>query len=378
MLQQVLASDTKRIGFLFGAGTSMTCNKGFEKSVIPGVLEMTKLIIKEFTDTKTTNALQKIEVDLSIDGKPFLIEYILSAIIQKINVIGSDSLCGLNKSEFEKLKTDIENGIIEKVSVHKNLDSFKDNLLHNEFALWIKQAIRKYPIEIFTTNYDYLFELALEFYSIPYFDGFAGSFKPFFFPAGVEEYFYYPRLTKLWKIHGSLGWIKDGTGRIYRDSNIDQNILIYPSHLKYEHSQKLPYVSLQDRLKNFLKEEDGILLICGYSFSDQHINEIILQGLSMTKSSHVIVLYFDDFDENSAIAKISKIEPRLSLFGKRNSIVGCKLGKWKIPLEPDKYELEIIKQYYIPDTGKWTGEGEFLLTDFNNLVKYLSIFKTVL
>jgi hypothetical protein len=40
-LQQILVSDSKRVGFLFGAGTSMSCKKGCSKaSVIPGIQEM--------------------------------------------------------------------------------------------------------------------------------------------------------------------------------------------------------------------------------------------------------------------------------------------------------------------------------------------------
>lgn len=378
MLQQILASDTKRIGFLFGAGTSMAYNMGYEKSRIPGVIEMTHIIISKLTDTKIKAALSKIEDELKINHTPFYIEYILSIIDQKINAIGDDTLCGLDKIELESLRKDIETQIIELVSVHQYLDSFKDNLVHNEFALWIKQAIRKFPVEIFTTNYDYLFEIAFEYYSLPYFDGFIGSFKPFFFPSAVEEFLYYPRLTKLWKIHGSLGWIKEKHGNVYRDHTVKGNILIYPSYLKYEHSQKLPYISLLDRLKTFLKEEDGVLFTCGYSFSDQHINEIILQGLSMTKSTHVINLFFDDFDKDSPIAKISMVEPRMSVFGKRNCIAGCRIGKWKIPLQPDTEEMNIIKDYFKPDHGNWTGEGEFLLTDFGKLTKYLSLFKVII
>jgi len=39
-LQQILISDTKRLGFLFGAGTSMAVKDGANKdSVIPGVKE---------------------------------------------------------------------------------------------------------------------------------------------------------------------------------------------------------------------------------------------------------------------------------------------------------------------------------------------------
>lgn len=50
-LQQILISDTKRLGFLFGAGTSMAVKDGAnEDSVIPGVKEMTEIIIDSISE----------------------------------------------------------------------------------------------------------------------------------------------------------------------------------------------------------------------------------------------------------------------------------------------------------------------------------------
>lgn len=381
MIQQILASDTKRIGFLFGAGSSIACRVDAMESRIPGVKEMTDTIMKTITDIKYKNALEQIKTELKADNQDFYIEYILSSIIQKIKVIGNDKLCGLSKNEFEDLCEKIESQIIEMVSVHKQLPKFKDKLIHNDFALWIKLAQRKFPVEVFTTNYDYLFEIAFENHLVPYFDGFIGSFQPFFFPSAVEDSTYYPRVTKLWKIHGSLGWKKDEhTGKIFRDHNDESSIIIYPSSFKYEHSQKLPYLSFTDRLKSFLKMDDGVLLTCGYSFSDQHINEVLLQGLSMAKTSHVIAFYFDDFDENSQINQLAKSEPRLSIYGKSKAIINGKYGSWKIKTEPDTDELNLVKRYFeIPEfsPGNWIGEGSLKLINFINLTEFLSYIRGI-
>lgn len=379
MLQQLLASDTKRIGFLFGAGTSIACNPTAIESRVPGVKEMTEIIVNSIKEREFQAALDKIKTELSKDGVEFFIEYILSLIIQKIKVIGDDKLCGLDKKQFETLKGVIEKKIIELVSVHKNMDKFRDKLIHNEFALWIKMAQRKTPVEIFTTNYDYLFEIALENQNLPYFDGFTGSYQPFFFSSAIVDISYYPKTTKLWKIHGSLGWKKnDDTGKICRYQHDDASILIYPSFSKYEHSQKLPYLSFIDRLKSFLRDEDGILITCGYSFGDQHINEAILQGLSMTKSSHVFGFLFDDFDENSSIFNLTKTEPNLSIYGKRNAIINGKIGSWKINNEPAEDELKMINGYYEVSkdaAGNWTGEGNLRLIDFSALADFLTTIR---
>ena len=204
---------------------------------------------------------------------------------------------GLKKKDFDSLITETKKQIMRIVCVHQKV--FKDNglndLNHVDFAEWIDRADRKYGIEIFTTNYDYFFELGMEEKNIPYYDGFSGSYKPFFHSESVDDLCFLSKQTKLWKLHGSLGWhldIENKNEKVWRKDTPDcDDILIYPSTLKYADSKKQPYIALMDRLTNFLKEPDTILIVCGYSFSDEHINERILTALKSNTSAHVYVLY---------------------------------------------------------------------------------------
>lgn len=383
-LQRMLISDTKRVGFLFGAGTSMSGKKGASKdSVIPGVQKMTEIIIKKIDDDKYRKALGHIKEDLTASNIGFQIEYILSSIIQKEQVVGRETLCGLKKEDFEELRKKIESEIIEIVSVHKKRAHFINDLIHCDFVLWVSHAVRKYPIEIFTTNYDYLFELAFEHHNINYIDGFVGSFEPFFSPSTVEDLRSLPEYHKLWKLHGSLGWSYDDVHKkIIRQDQKENTIIVFPNILKYDNSKKQPYVSFIDRLTRFISADDGVLIICGYSFSDQHINETILTALERTKGSHVIGLYFDDLLEESPASELAKKQPKLSLYGKKNAVIGGKFGKWKLKTEPSKDDSIQIDFYYdedaaVPSEGStsshnWTGEGKFKLPDFEQFVNFLS------
>ena len=108
-IQQILMSDSKRIGFLAGAGTSMDVKQRGEDGItlkdkshkeiflIPGISLMTKRIIEKATDEKFKKALSAIDEELNQIKQPFLLENILSLLIQKIQVVGEDELCGLNK-----------------------------------------------------------------------------------------------------------------------------------------------------------------------------------------------------------------------------------------------------------------------------------------
>ena len=201
-IQQILISDKKRIGFLFGAGSSLA--KKSEKSLtVPAIGKMTKDIVEKVGKIKKEYETALGEIKIELGESNFNIETILSNLEQKSIFIGGGILNSLKKEDFDELILEIKKSVREMVSVHK---ADKDNivtkdivneLVHTDFANWIGQAERKYPIEIFTTNYDFLFELGLENKEVPYYDGFCGSLRPFFNPESVEDFSFLSKQTKL-------------------------------------------------------------------------------------------------------------------------------------------------------------------------------------
>lgn len=384
-LQQLLISDKKRVGFLFGAGTSLA-KKNTESLFIPAIGKMTEEIVKKISVDKELNSAI-VEIKSELDTS-FTIETLLSNIEQKLKIIGVGTLNGLNKEKLSNLCSKIKNEIRSMVSIHEKMDK-PENIIHADFASWIGRAERKYPIEIFTTNYDYLFELGLEHLNIPYYDGFTGSFKPFFNSTSVEDLTFLPQQTKLWKIHGSLGWhFDDLTKKVWRKDSDKEDILIYPSSLKYDDSKKQPYTALGDRLTNFLKQPDSVLITCGYSFGDDHINERILTALETNPSVHVFVLYYDILwnkdtktyilTKNSKLSQLAISNAKLSVFGVRNAIIGRKYGKWALKKEPDKEDTIDVNIYFDEDAPDltngdniWNGEGDLKIPDFKHLVSFL-------
>ena len=316
------------------------------------------------------------------EKKKFNIETLLSKISEKEKAAGKEKLCGLTQDQLKNLRESIENKIKELVSVHKN-DNFvgvqKTN--HNTFSQWISNAARDYPIEIFTTNYDYLLELALERQQIQYFDGFIGSYTAFFCPEWIQNDSSVKDWVKLWKLHGSLGWSQnDDKTEIIRTSGANGKAMIYPSFLKYDHSKKQPYLSYMDRLSYFLKQEDSVLFVCGYSFGDEHINEIILTSLTGSRSSHVFILKSGELKEEDFLSReISQKNSKVSVYAKNNAVIGCKFGEWKLDKKPDENESYNILDYGFdeeatPGDKQWTGKGDFLLGDFKKFTIFLSLF----
>jgi hypothetical protein len=398
-IHQILISNKKRIGFLFGVGSSFAT--GIPSARVPAVAPMTTQIVTEIENhsKEFANAVKEIREEIS--DELFNIESLLSNIEAKRAVIGSGVLNGLNSSGFAELATCVKGHVVKLVSIHDTLNpEERIDLAHSKLSSWISKARRSFPAEIFTTNYDYLFEIAMEGYGIPYFDGFSGSYEPFFCPEAVEDVEAYPHLVKLWKMHGSLGWTYRESDKavIRKNSATSESILIYPSHLKYNTSKKQPYVGLIDRLCTFLQQDDAVLITCGYSFGDNHINERIATSLRRGANSHVIALYYDQyldkggktiFGLTNVTDKVRSMAThgtggKMSVYGLRHAVIGGKFGKWQLRSEPKLDESIRISHYFDEDAAtpleeagehkgneKWTGEGRFLLPDFCKLTEFL-------
>lgn len=399
-IHQILISDKKRIGFLFGAGSSFAT--GVSSVCVPAIADMTTQIVSKVEAHSTEFASAVKEIRGEIGDALFNIESLLSSIEAKRAVIGGGVLNGLTSDGFSKFAALVKTHVVKLVSVHEALkpeDRIK--LAHSKLSSWVSKARRRFPAEIFTTNYDHLFEIALEGSGIPYFDGFSGSYEPFFCPEAVEDVEAYPHLVKLWKMHGSLGWAyRESDKAVIRKQSAEaESILIYPSHLKYNTSKKQPYVGLIDRLCTFLQQDDAVLITCGYSFGDSHINERIATSLRRGANSHVIAMYYDQYQDKNKRTVYGLTDAannvrdmathgtggKMSVYGLRHAVIGGKFGEWRLRDEPKMNESTRVSQYFDEDASilseeagehkgdeKWTGAGRFLLPDFCKLTEFLN------
>lgn len=401
-IHQILISDKKRIGFLFGAGSSLAT--GLPAICVPASEKMTQIIVAdvEAHSPEFAAAVKGIQAEIEIGNVAFNIESLLSSIEAKRAVIGEGTLNGLDSNGFSELAGLVKTRVVKLVLVHEELKpEDRTKLAHSSLANWVAKARRRFPAELFTTNYDYLFEVALEGSGIPYFDGFSGSFEPFFCPEAVEDLEAYPHLVKLWKMHGSLGWTyRDRDKAVIRSqATSPDSILIYPSHLKYNISKKQPYVGLIDRLCAFLQQDDAVLFTCGYSFSDNHINERIATSLRRGGNSHVFAMYYDEYpDKNNknayrlaeaanSVRGMATLETggKMSVYGLRHAVIGGKFGEWRLRDEPTMNDSIHVSQYFDEDAAtpsgeegerkgdeRWEGTGRFLLPDFRKLTDFLN------
>ncbi len=362
-IQQTLSQDKKPIGIFIAAGCPLSIRinereedgKKVDDPLIPDVAGLTALIAKQLAsgDEDNPSNYDKLLIQMESDGlKEPNIEIILSQIRALKQVAGN----GTVKDFTGKNLADLDELICNAISVE--VDKLLPNLEtpYHGLAAWAKALDRDKPVHIFTTNYDLLIEQALEEEGCLYFDGFIGARKAFFDLGAVEdEKILHPRWARLWKIHGSINWRLDSKKNIIRTYEKDDNksYLIYPSHLKYDQSRKMPYLAMLDRLKDFIMSPSSAMFIIGYSFSDDHINDIILQSLRSNPTSIIYSFIFGELEQPKYEKAIqcAKSTNNLSLIAFDKAIIGRKVGKWtlkdhkkveEIPSEIVKFKKEIV------------------------------------
>jgi hypothetical protein len=173
-------------------------------------------------------------------------------------------------------------------------------------------------------------EQALEVREVPYFDGFVGSHRPAFDLHAVEEDRLPDRWVRLWKLHGSVNWSMSSVGAVLRCPSTDPSdrTLIYPSHLKYDQSRRLPYLALLDRLRAFLRQPSAVLVSCGFSFRDAHINEVVGQALRANPTASVQALLYGSLAEYPEAVELACRTSNLSLLAHDAAVVGAQQDTW--------------------------------------------------
>lgn len=372
-------SFSKRLGFFLGAGTSMALG-------IPGIISLTQKV-REALNNKYRKNLERIETDLKTENHDTPnIEDILNQIrlIRQITRESSDkNYEGINGAEAKYLDSAICFKIYEILSEKENeIVSNENNVLKitEKFFAWFNLLGIDYEKEIFTTNYDLIFEKALENLQLPYFDGFVGAYKPFFLPESLEskDLKENPPLSwfRLWKMHGSLGWFWErskgmAVNKVIRlgvqakkekeGGEEPTELVIYPSREKYESSRKQPFISYIDRFKRFLSVGEGILMISGYSFGDDHINEIIFNGLRQNNRLHIIAFLYKD-EELEKIKDQSLLYLNMTAFSPQRAIIGGDFGDWQLGTNAEESNITVF----------WDSQKKSLkLGDFIDLVNFL-------
>jgi hypothetical protein len=370
-LREQLASDKRRLLFFFGAGTSQAVG-------LDGIVQLTKNLKADLS----ANDLKEYDRILLQVGGDAHVEHVLNRIRICRELLGADdkaTVDGLTMKSAQSLDRAICRAIYGRICV----DPPKGFETHSQFAAWINSVQRLHPVEIFSTNYDLLIERGLEIAEVPYFDGFVGGVQPYFSDAlcesdearnaGIPKSW-----VRLWKLHGSIGWkysieVITGSRKVVRTPLVkptdNDDLMIFPSREKYDDSRRLPFIALHDRLRRQTATGECLLLIAGYSFGDEHINEVIFGNLRANNRLAVTVLLFDRLDNadiQKRLVKPTQGLRNLTVYSPTMALVGGVVGNWSTPSSPP----DGITTWPFWDKTK----SEFTLGNFANVPQFLQEF----
>lgn len=371
-IQQVLCQDKKPLGFFLSAGCPLSIKNADGIPIIPDIKGLTEVVIKQIKSKEddSKNNLEKILKHFKADGKEVInIEDILSHIRALKQVAGKEKARDLKSEELDQLDAKICSAIVEVMK--KELPG--EDTPYHKLGSWIAAIVRDNPIEIFTTNYDLLIEQAFESKRVPYFDGFIGVDKAFFDIHAIEDDKLPSRWARLWKLHGSINWSLKEKGVVIRCQPELGCRVIHPSHLKYDESRRMPYLAMIDRLRSFLKKPSAVLIICGYSFRDEHINTNILECLQGNPSAIAFALVYGDIKNYPNAIKIAKTIANFSLLADDEGVIGMKQAPWfKKEASGDKSQLVAI-EWVSSKVGaeEIVAQAKFKLGDFVLLGNFL-------
>lgn len=330
------------IVFLFGNGASIYAGS------------------KNTTQTQLTNYLTDKEYSDIAGVINNICEKIPNSIEEQLNALntasGFYSLMSDPKGELvNKLITSIKSGLLTD---YVNSINYKKLYLHDNMLLKLRNFDCLNKTRIYTLNYDLAFEYSMDKLGIEYRDGFTGFVNRTFDVRTLQN----RALTTLIKIHGSVNWISDhGTIKEFQPRFVEENdailfsmeeskqnsVLIYPSSNKLYQTYASPYSELMRNLLDELQTGRNIVVVLGYKYGDEHVNDVLLKSLRNPNN----VFYFFYYDQQISndfinLAKsYSNSMPNINIFEGRFLADFYNFVEYMLPAKPEKSDQEKAIEY---------------------------------
>jgi len=303
----------KNLSFLMGSGCSSlrVGNDELGVSTMRFLAEDFQALLAAPADAESNfvSAAQKAElydkigIDLSSDDFSSNLEEMIAVLLN------AQQFC--RTSEKEELRAAaplVENVIvgIKKFVLHKcstgafsNGDDSVVTLYRRFYQSLATRARGLAPPWVFSTNYDLFNERAMDRSGIPYSNGFSGTVERRFNPATyrlalAEQLDITSRrwaavdgFVHFCKLHGSINWVEENKGLFpIRESHAaldasKDRVMIYPTPSKQTASFGSPYADMFREFQRQVVQDQSVLVILGFSFGDEHVNNIIFQGLTL-------------------------------------------------------------------------------------------------
>lgn len=301
------AMDSKNLAFLLGSGCSSARDASGRELGIPTMGPMAQQFIDEEVAAGKIPAADKatllniLGVDLEAPRFALNLEELMEVLFGFQFVIAMSNREELRSARgaVDRTIDAVKRYIFEACSAGQSSRTVLTT--YERFYRRLAQRDRALPRPwVFTTNYDLFNETAMDRLGIPYINGFQGSIERRFNPASFRytiaeqldirsrKWSSLEGLVYFAKLHGSLSWLSVDEGLfpvtesmpVGGEPKLDR-MLIYPTPAKQNASFAAPYSDMFRELQTRVAREQSALITLGYSFSDEHVNNIIFQALTI-------------------------------------------------------------------------------------------------
>ena len=226
---------------------------------------------------------------------------------------------------------------------------------HRAFAAAVHRPLRmgkEVPgqvVDYLVLNYDTAIEDALALERVSFSDGIDGGATGWWNPQTFDRDGLAARVLKL---HGSINWCdladdplprRIATSLEVADAS-DRRILIWPASTKYRETQFDPYAQLMDRARDVMRPSRGsqrVLVVCGYSFGDAHINIEMDRALRESAGDLTLVVFTSENEPNGQLEtwiEDEKVRDQVLVFANRGFFHGETSEQSKVDLLWWKFE----------------------------------------
>lgn len=314
----------ENVSILAGAGTSWHLGAPVIRAIPEGLIEICKDDIKTYFGEGENPSFEDLFNCIQAD------RYIKSK-RREPTVKINESIKNMQQWLFDNCNT-------SKTKLNVEGDEKLEINRYHYHEAFIKKLLQRpnnlKRVNLFTTNYDMAFDYALDNLGVHYINGFMGVHNRCFRPEVYEYDLYYPgqsvtgkvhraeKVLKYYKIHGSLSWLatKPTVSNTYgikeiplnNEFKVDENkeLMIYPCVSKKSFTLDLPYSELFRQFSQAINQPQSVLFCVGYSFYDEHINDIIKQALSIPSFTLIIANYSPIKDANSPIEQLRALQDK--------------------------------------------------------------------
>lgn len=334
--------DDFKVAYIIGAGFSVPA----------GLLDITQITESFLIDIKNGELLPnkkliKNVIELwEVTNSHFIDRRDLESFLTLLRMLEDPEEFKLLTTSYKKLlKISAENIETIKTVTQRYIRTKLENIKDIKYLDNIRGF--HYPLNIFTLNYDSLIDVFCETYNIRYTDG----FDPYWNSELFSEEGY---KVKLYRLHGSLYWLKTSSGKTlkipvkgldiskqrYISDEILSEMIIYPTFQKDKYSEIYSWIANQ-----FIKiiKESNLCIIIGYNLRDKDIRDNIIDLIRNNKNLFILIIspnatsrsnYFIQLSEEE-ISRIGYIDEEI-----QNMFMEAKLF----------YKIESLKGYMQSET----------------------------